>query len=780
MRARRCCAGDRAIRARLRSSKRRPGGVDVVSESGRLAGAADRGDRSGRGAARCATGDRDGFAWVERSVFTEVLLPPPHLLVCGAGDDAMPLVARAAAVGFRVTVVDHRAGLPAPRRASRTRAALLLAAAGDASAELPSARVDLRGGDDPLASATTASGLRRLLATRRALRRPARPARPHAADPGARSAPRPRARLRPGGSRPRRRRAAQVAISIVAELLAVWRRARAAPPARAAEAIHVLSAERAARRRRRARRRHRRTAWARQQAAARARRRDAAAAGRAAAPSPPASTPCSWCSATRPSASRAELRRPALPDGPQPRLRAGHRHLAARRPRARCRRRPTRRWSMLADMPFVTAAMIARAGRSATATRGAPLVISRLRWRQRAADALRPRAVRRASRDARTSAAASRWSSATATRPSSSPLARGGARRLRRRRRTTSAVRAPARRRGAEPMRARPPGARCRLARRGEPFVLATVVAAPAARARRKCGDMAVVTPRRRLPRLARRQLHAAHRASRGAPGARGRHAAAAWRSTPDPRGRAAARRSTVFPMTCHSGGSVEIYIEPVLPAPRLVVFGVSPVARALARLGKAMGYAVYAVDPAADASAFPGADAVATSPRSCAARARPPVFAVVATHGRWDEDAIAGRARARARPTSASWRAPSASREMRSLLAGKAPEEALAAHPAARPASTSARRTPEEIALSILAEIVQLRRAAAPPPVASRRRAPPPSRRIDPVCGMTVDAWPARATAPQHGGRTSTSAAPAAASASWRARSATCRRGRA
>ncbi|HVT18225.1 MAG TPA: XdhC/CoxI family protein [Thermoanaerobaculia bacterium] len=49
-----------------------------------------------------------------REVFVEVLPPPPHLIVCGAGDDARPLVAYAADAGFRVTVVDHRAGLMAP------------------------------------------------------------------------------------------------------------------------------------------------------------------------------------------------------------------------------------------------------------------------------------------------------------------------------------------------------------------------------------------------------------------------------------------------------------------------------------------------------------------------------------------------------------------------------------------------------------------------------------------------------------------------------------------
>ena len=46
-----------------------------------------------------------------RAIFVEVLPPPPHLIVCGAGDDARPLVAYAADAGFRVTVLDHRPAL---------------------------------------------------------------------------------------------------------------------------------------------------------------------------------------------------------------------------------------------------------------------------------------------------------------------------------------------------------------------------------------------------------------------------------------------------------------------------------------------------------------------------------------------------------------------------------------------------------------------------------------------------------------------------------------------
>lgn len=50
----------------------------------------------------------------ERGVFIEALPPPPHLIVCGAGDDARPLVAYAADAGFRVTLVDHRPALLDP------------------------------------------------------------------------------------------------------------------------------------------------------------------------------------------------------------------------------------------------------------------------------------------------------------------------------------------------------------------------------------------------------------------------------------------------------------------------------------------------------------------------------------------------------------------------------------------------------------------------------------------------------------------------------------------
>src|SRR3954449_7458490 len=61
--------------------------------------------------------------------------------------------------------------------------------------------------------------------------------------------------------------------------------------------------------------------------------------------------------------------------------------------------------------------------------------------------------------------------------------------------------------------------------------------------------------------------------------------------------------------MTCHSGGTLEIAVEPVLPAPALWVAGTTPIAAAGAALGAATGWRVSVFDPVAEPEAFPGAE---------------------------------------------------------------------------------------------------------------------------------------------------------------------------
>jgi xanthine dehydrogenase accessory factor len=184
-----------------------------------------------------------------------------------------------------------------------------------------------------------------------------------------------------------------------------------------------------------------------------------------------------------------------------------------------------------------------------------------------------------------------------------------------------------------------------------------------------------------------------------------------------------------VFPMTCHSGGSVEIYLQPVLPAPRLVVFGDSPIARALSALGNAMGYSVVA------------------EPR----QGGTPLYAVVAAMGEGDEEAI--RAALALRPdylgVVASAKRFAQMRE--TLLAQGVPAEALDAIRCPAGIRIGA-RAPEEIALSILAQIVEQRRSE--PPAEAEEPAEAPATALDPICGMTVEIATARHTA-EHAGRT-------------------------
>jgi xanthine dehydrogenase accessory factor len=178
----------------------------------------------------------------------------------------------------------------------------------------------------------------------------------------------------------------------------------------------------------------------------------------------------------------------------------------------------------------------------------------------------------------------------------------------------------------------------------------------------------------------------------------------------------------------------VDIYLEPVLPAPRLLLYGESPAARALAQLGKAMGYRVEAAGAGAPAPA----------------RGTESLFAVVATMGENDEDSVASALAARP-----AYLAVVASRKRfaqlrETLLLRGLPKETLDAikNPAGLDIGA---RLPEEVALSILAEVVQLRRAQAeafaPEPESEARS------EIDPVCGMTVAVAGARHRA-EHAGR--------------------------
>jgi len=268
------------------------------------------------------------------------------------------------------------------------------------------------------------------------------------------------------------------------------------------------------------------------------------------------------------------------------------------------------------------------------------------------------------------------------------------------------------------------------LARRGEPFVLAVVVRREPFTSAQQ-GDMAVITTDGGYngwlggsctqPTVTREaQLALADGKPR------------LLSLSPDPT-REERPGVKAVAMTCQSGGSVDIYLEPVLPQPRLLLFGASPVVRALARLGEAMGYSADVAEQSGVVRPDP--------------RAR--VYAVVASMGENDEGMVAA-----ALAAEPEYLGVVASRkrfaEIRATLLGRG-FEAAALDRIHNPAGLDiGARLPEELAVSILAEIVQLRRAM-PQREEARTQG---EEEIDPVCGMRVAVATARHRI-ERGGRT-------------------------
>ncbi len=168
----------------------------------------------------------------------------------------------------------------------------------------------------------------------------------------------------------------------------------------------------------------------------------------------------------------------------------------------------------------------------------------------------------------------------------------------------------------------------------------------------------------------------------------------------------------------CPSQGSMDIFVEPVLPRPQVVVCGASPVAVAIADLARRMGFAVTACAPAAEQAAFAEVERRVDGYALpvCEAGAR---YVVVSTQGRGDEAALLA-----ALAAEADYVAFVGSRRKAEVLKGALAARGVAPERLGRlkaPAGLDLGAiTPDEIALSILAEIVAMRRGKA-----ERRAAP-------------------------------------------------------
>jgi len=155
----------------------------------------------------------------------------------------------------------------------------------------------------------------------------------------------------------------------------------------------------------------------------------------------------------------------------------------------------------------------------------------------------------------------------------------------------------------------------------------------------------------------------------------------------------------------CPSQGTMDIFVEPVLPRPQVVICGSSPVAVAIADLARRSGFSLTICAPSAEQAAFADADrrieGFALPVNEAAAR-----YVVVSTQGRGDEAALAA---------DIDYIAFVGSRKKAEALQAALAKHGIAAERLAKlkaPAVLDLGAiTPEEIAISVLAEIVAVRR---------------------------------------------------------------------
>lgn len=199
------------------------------------------------------------------------------------------------------------------------------------------------------------------------------------------------------------------------------------------------------------------------------------------------------------------------------------------------------------------------------------------------------------------------------------------------------------------------------------------------------------------------------------------------------------------FPITCHSGGTLDIYIEPVLPRPQLILLGNSPTAITLARLAQVLGFEVDVFDPLATREEFPFADWLSQTIDLSSVRIQASSFAVVATQGHDDEFALETAIR-----SGVPFIAFVASKRKFASRADFLRERGLSEEVIARikaPAGLDiGATTPDEIAVSILAEIIQVRRQQFGPQKVQAAQAVAAVEELviaeaqDVICGMMVE----------------------------------------
>jgi len=216
-------------------------------------------------------------------------------------------------------------------------------------------------------------------------------------------------------------------------------------------------------------------------------------------------------------------------------------------------------------------------------------------------------------------------------------------------------------------------------------------------------------------------------------------HARLLLLGSPDQFGPTVPEGMTLVPISCQSEGALEVYIEPVLPVPHLVIVGGSPMAHSLAAMARALGWGTDLYSP----QDFTAGHADERS------------MVIVATQGHADEDMIE-----RAAAMRPAYLGLVASRRRGEAVLGYLAERGVPKDQLDKvhaPAGLDlGKTTHEEMAVAILAELVQLRASGAFAQVPAPRRVPQGEQKlaeaVDPVCGMTVTANPAARPAEHDG----------------------------
>ncbi len=196
------------------------------------------------------------------------------------------------------------------------------------------------------------------------------------------------------------------------------------------------------------------------------------------------------------------------------------------------------------------------------------------------------------------------------------------------------------------------------------------------------------------------------------------------------------------YNMTCQSGGTVEVYIEPVLPRPHLLILGKSHVAMALSRIGRAMDYPVTVAARGVGQHAFPDAAQVLDTSTVDPALLTPNTFIVVCTQGENDEGALQ-----QALESEAPYVSFVASRAKANAVFRVLRQRGLTFEQLKRvktPAGLDINaKLPEEVAISILAEVISFMRSEEAPEMTGGQEAEVEENDkifINPVCNVPVE----------------------------------------